>query len=780
MSGPPLPERSRAVLIGVSAYGHLDALPGVRANLQDLAAELKNPAVWGLSAEHCNVTCDPATSTQALAPLRAAVGEARDTLLVYYSGHGLIDPDGGGLWLALPGSRTGEADTVLPYDWVRRALLRSRAERTIVVLDCCYGGRALGMMSATESTTALANGAVVEGTYLIASAGESVQALAPPGERNTAFTGELLTLLSEGVPDGPPFIRLDELAGHVTTALRARSRPEPQTRARNTAGRLPLFRNRAYAPPLHGITLPGTRYEVTGPARTTDEEAANHPGRDTLVDRPVTIRVMRPEHAADPARREAFVARLRARARLTHPALALVLDWGDALQDGVSCPYVVTEGLGGGTPAAWLQQPPDLPRAVRTVLDVLDALDHAHREGVSGWYLAADRLHLTTTGHVKIVDHHGGSGPSGKPEVADVTAVGGLLNALVGGTRPPAPPGQHRPAPSYPPNVTGDLVTLIGRAQLYGYRTAAAMRKDLVWLAAREAAQPVGVPPREEARVPTAPAPRPPERPATRLVLRFAAGSHPGSSGNRNEDSAYAGPRLLAVAGGRRGSAAAAEAGQVASAEVIAQLARSLEAPPARRTAMTALVIAAKRADNRLARRIAAEAGLDGMATTLTALHWSGQEMAVLHSGGSTAFRMRDSRLSQLTPDRTQPQWLVGGQRDQAVIPEHQRRTVPLRGTEHVAPYTMSLDVRTGDRYLLCTSGLTDLVSHRSIEQVLAEFEGPAATVRMLMERALAGARPSNITCVLADVLDVYDPDDPDGTKTPPVIVGAVADTRRL
>ncbi|MFI8100839.1 caspase family protein [Streptomyces sp. NPDC086023] len=771
MSGPPWPERSRAVLIGVSEYDHLEALPGVKANVQDLAAELRDPAVWGLAAEHCTVTCDPATSTQALVPLRAAVREARDTLLVYYSGHGLIDPDRGGLWLGLPGSRTGEDDTVLLYDSVRRALLRSRAERTIVVLDCCYGGRALGMMSAAESTTALADSAEIKGTYLIAAAGESVRALAPPGERNTAFTGELLTLLRGGVPDGPTVIRLDELTDLLTTALRSRSRPEPQTRDRNGVGKLRMFRNRAYSPPADGIRLPGTRYEVTGPAERSDGEAENIPGRDTLFDRPVTIRVMRPDLAADPAMRERFVDRMRARARLNHPSLAVVLDWGEVKQSRVSCPYFITESLGGGTLAEWTQ-PHSYPYlVVRTALEVLEALEHAHREGVSGWYLSTDRLRLTTTGHVKIVDHYGGPSPASPTD--DVAAVGELLHSLLGS-----------PVPATPATVPGDLAAVVARARRHGYATAADMSHALERPTGRVVPVP-GPRPRQGIHVPATPAPRPPEPLSFREVLRSAVGSHPGRNRHRNEDSAYAGPRLLAVADGRRGEAAAAEAGQVASAEVIAELDHELRRGLTRESVISAFIIAAKRADRNLAEMIAADPALGGMATTVTALYRFGPHAVLLHSGGSTAFRMRDGRLSQLTPDPTEPPWPAGGipaapQGDQEGIPGDRRRTPLLCGIGDARVYTASLAVRSGDRYLLCTSGLTGALSQRRIRELLAKSEGAETTVRMLMEAALTGGGHDNITCVVGDVLSADGPDGAEDTETPPVTAGAVADTRRL
>ncbi|WP_406403043.1 caspase family protein [Streptomyces sp. NBC_00879] len=230
------------MLIGTSAYDFLEDLPAVSNNLNSLAEALCGPTSWNLRQDNCGVVANPASAEAAMDSIRDATATARDTLLVYYAGHGLVDPEGE-LYLGLPQSRQQRVDTGLPYNWFRRALLEGQAERTVVVLDCCYSGLALGMMGSSD----LAAQADVEGTYLLAAASETRQALAPPGETHTAFTGELLSILATGIAGGPEKLDLDSVFRQLRTALTAKGRPAPQGRGRNSNGRLALGWNPAFS-----------------------------------------------------------------------------------------------------------------------------------------------------------------------------------------------------------------------------------------------------------------------------------------------------------------------------------------------------------------------------------------------------------------------------------------------------------------------------------------------------------------------------------------------------
>ncbi|MFC7885135.1 caspase family protein [Streptomyces sp. NPDC057376] len=259
MSVLPDPGASRAVLIGSSRYDHLEQLPAVSNNLTALAALLSGPLSLRLPASHVTVVENPPGPGAVMDPLRQAAAEATDTLIVYYAGHGLIDPHDT-LTLALPHTQSDKVETSLNYDWLRQILLTSHAQRHVVLLDCCYSGLALGRMNASHG---LADQAAVEGTFLLAASAETRTALAPVGDTHTAFTGALLDTLSHGIPGGPPLLDLEAVYRHLRLTLEARAHPVPQARNRNSGARLALARNHADLP-----AAPDTRAAGTQPDRS--------------------------------------------------------------------------------------------------------------------------------------------------------------------------------------------------------------------------------------------------------------------------------------------------------------------------------------------------------------------------------------------------------------------------------------------------------------------------------------------------------------------------------
>ncbi|MBM7776021.1 hypothetical protein JOD54_006225 [Actinokineospora baliensis] len=235
---------SRAVLIGAGDYTspELPDIPAVSNNLSALRDTLTDPTRGVFSAAHCAVEglARPTSRTAVGGTLRRVAAEATDLLLVYYSGHGVLD-DGGNLHLAFGDT---EPDTVaysgIPVSRIKLELGQARARARVLVLDCCFSGQAIAAMASPSS---LVPGQLrLEGTYTLASSSATKPSFAPTGSRHTAFTAALLDALGQAKP-----LTLDEIYQHVHKALTDSGLPTPQRRATNSAERLALVRPGATA-----------------------------------------------------------------------------------------------------------------------------------------------------------------------------------------------------------------------------------------------------------------------------------------------------------------------------------------------------------------------------------------------------------------------------------------------------------------------------------------------------------------------------------------------------
>ncbi|MER6328447.1 caspase family protein [Streptomyces sp. NPDC001034] len=269
----PDPARSRAVIIGFPSYETLDDLPAVANNVRGLQEILTSPHSWNLPAKHCVVLPSlsepeaPVSRDDVLDVLHTAAAAAEDALLVYFAGHGLLS-ESGELHLAVPRSDHRRLYRAVAYEDVRHELVTNcRARSRLVILDCCYSGSALTGYMGDE---VVANRAQLEGAYIMASAAKTAPALAPPGETYTAFTGELLAALEDGVPYASALLRTDEVFQHVRRQLQnARPRrPVPQQRARNDGHAIVLARNRWTPPPPESRVPPVVRQQRRRPAHT--------------------------------------------------------------------------------------------------------------------------------------------------------------------------------------------------------------------------------------------------------------------------------------------------------------------------------------------------------------------------------------------------------------------------------------------------------------------------------------------------------------------------------
>ncbi len=256
-------------------------------------------------------------------------------------------------------------------------------------------------------------------------------------------------------------------------------------------------------------------------------------------------------------------------------------------------------------------------------------------------------------------------------------------------------------------------------------------------------------------------------------VLRYAARSDVGLVRPGNEDSGYAGPRLLMVADGMGGHAA----GELASAIAIATVADLDISDVGQAEVLSSLATSIDDVGTAISDTIATDTSLTGMGTTVTGMYWLGGRIAIVHVGDSRAYLLRDGELQQLTHDHTFVQTLVDSGRiteDEAAV--HPRRSLLMRALDGSNPVEADLSVRearVGDRYMLCTDGLSGVVRDSELSWILASGD-PTGCVTRLVDVALERGAPDNVTVVVADVVD--------GDEEPfggvPVVVGAAGEPR--
>jgi protein phosphatase len=168
---------------------------------------------------------------------------------------------------------------------------------------------------------------------------------------------------------------------------------------------------------------------------------------------------------------------------------------------------------------------------------------------------------------------------------------------------------------------------------------------------------------------------------------------------------------------------------------------------------------------------------LEGMGTTLTAILFKGSRLGLVHVGDSRAYQLRDGAFTQITKDDTFVQSLI----DEGRITEEEAHTHPQRSLllraitgQDVDPSLTVREARPGDRYLLCSDGLSGVVSDETLATTLGSYADPRECADRLIDLALRGGGPDNITCIVADVVDV------DFGEDAPIVGGAAGDGRDI
>ncbi|HEX3753263.1 MAG TPA: protein phosphatase 2C domain-containing protein [Streptosporangiaceae bacterium] len=261
------------------------------------------------------------------------------------------------------------------------------------------------------------------------------------------------------------------------------------------------------------------------------------------------------------------------------------------------------------------------------------------------------------------------------------------------------------------------------------------------------------------------------------LALRYAVRSDVGLLREGNEDSAYASPRLLAVADGMGGHAAGEVASAVAIASVAALDGPALNGPGRGGDLLGALKEAVHTASDTLHQMASADPAVEGMGTTLTALLWAGQGYALCHIGDSRGYMLRDGELYQITHDHSLVQSLVDeGRLSQEEAATHPQRSLILRALDGRGEAEPDLSMRKamlGDRYLLCSDGLSDVVSAETLHHTLSTIPDLDDVTIQLIELAIRGGGPDNITVVVADVVD--DETESRPLTSQPIMAGAAS-----
>ena len=222
-----------------------------------------------------------------------------------------------------------------------------------------------------------------------------------------------------------------------------------------------------------------------------------------------------------------------------------------------------------------------------------------------------------------------------------------------------------------------------------------------------------------------------------------------------NEDSAFVSSQLIAVADGMGGHAAGEVASRIA-VQVLKGLTSTLTATDIDEDSVSDLLMHSLHSiDAELSAVAEEEIEKRGMGTTLTALLLRDNQLALLHVGDSRCYRLRGGSLEQLSNDHTVIQELLDqGAISEAEAAEHPQRsmlTQALRGDGDVTPVLQVYEVKKGDRFLLCSDGLSGVLTEKEIKIGLKKSDKDEA-VKFLVDATYINGAPDNVTVLIADI----------------------------
>ena len=224
-----------------------------------------------------------------------------------------------------------------------------------------------------------------------------------------------------------------------------------------------------------------------------------------------------------------------------------------------------------------------------------------------------------------------------------------------------------------------------------------------------------------------------------------------------NEDSGFVSPQLIAVADGMGGHAAGEVASRIA-VEVLQSLAPSLTSEEIDEDSVEDLLMHSLHSiDSEISVVTDEDNEKRGMGTTLTALLIRDKYISLLHVGDSRCYRLRGNTLEQLSNDHTVIQELLDqGAITAAEAVEHPQRsmlTQALRGDGDVTPVLQMYEIKRGDRYLLCSDGLSGVLTEKEIKVGLKKSDRDEA-VKFLVDATYINGAPDNVTVLIADISD--------------------------